>query len=395
MRILHTVEFYEPSVGGAQEVVKQLSERLVKLGHQVTVATTKLPERDFDELNGVKIREFDIHGNLVRGFSGELDNYRRFVLDSDFDVMMNYAAQQWATDLVLPLLDEMKMSKVLVPCGFSGLHDPRYADYYDRMKTWLPKYDRCVYLSEDYRDIDFAHANGVNNGRLIPNGCAADEFERADTVDIRRKLGIPSDHLLILHVGSHTGLKGHAEALKLFHRARLTKATFLLVGNNFGSGCKNKCALMARVDNSDPRSQYRKKRVLLRELTRPETVAAYHQADLFLFPSNIECSPIVLFEAMASRTPFLTTDVGNAREILSWSKGGVLLPTDRSEDGRSHAQVDGSAKVLEELVADPDLRKKLAEAGYAAWKARFTWEAIAAQYEALYLGLIDQGGRTI
>ena len=42
MKILHTVELYHPSQGGMQEVVKQISERLVKLGHEVTVATTKL-----------------------------------------------------------------------------------------------------------------------------------------------------------------------------------------------------------------------------------------------------------------------------------------------------------------------------------------------------------------
>ena len=44
MKILHTVEFYHPSVGGMQEVVKQLSERLVRLGHNVTVATSQLKE---------------------------------------------------------------------------------------------------------------------------------------------------------------------------------------------------------------------------------------------------------------------------------------------------------------------------------------------------------------
>ncbi len=47
MRILHTVEFYHPSIRGAQEVVRQFSERLVTLGHDVTVVTTKLPERNF------------------------------------------------------------------------------------------------------------------------------------------------------------------------------------------------------------------------------------------------------------------------------------------------------------------------------------------------------------
>jgi len=39
MKILHTVESYTPSINGMQQVVKQLSERLVLLGHDVTVAT--------------------------------------------------------------------------------------------------------------------------------------------------------------------------------------------------------------------------------------------------------------------------------------------------------------------------------------------------------------------
>jgi glycosyltransferase involved in cell wall biosynthesis len=55
---------------------------------------------------------------------------------------------------------------------------------------------------------------------------------------------------------------------------------------------------------------------MITSLSRIETLAAYHQADLFLFPSNIECSPLVLFESIASKTPFLTTDVGNAKEII-------------------------------------------------------------------------------
>ena len=35
MRILHTVEFYHPSVGGTQTVAQLLSERLAALGHEV------------------------------------------------------------------------------------------------------------------------------------------------------------------------------------------------------------------------------------------------------------------------------------------------------------------------------------------------------------------------
>jgi hypothetical protein len=53
MRILHTVEFYEPRRGGAEEVIKQLSERMVLHGHEVTVATTYHPSRTSGYIQGV------------------------------------------------------------------------------------------------------------------------------------------------------------------------------------------------------------------------------------------------------------------------------------------------------------------------------------------------------
>jgi glycogen synthase len=93
MKILHTVEFYYPSVGGAQEVVRHLSERMVKMGHDVTIATTKLPDRSFKEYNGVKIVEFDVSGNKVNGFKGkDVKKYKDFLKNGKFfgDSFGNY-----------------------------------------------------------------------------------------------------------------------------------------------------------------------------------------------------------------------------------------------------------------------------------------------------------------
>lgn len=79
MNILHTVELYDPSKGGSQEVVKQLSEHMVKAGHKVTVVTTKLPERKGKVINGVKIVEFDVRGNILTGYNGETEEYKNFL----------------------------------------------------------------------------------------------------------------------------------------------------------------------------------------------------------------------------------------------------------------------------------------------------------------------------
>jgi glycosyltransferase involved in cell wall biosynthesis len=386
MKILNTVEFYYPHVGGMEEVVRQLSEELTSLGHQVTIATTKLPGRKSHNLNGVKIAEFDISGKYATGIFGEKQKYLDFVLNSKFDVITNFAAQEWATDLLLPILDKIKARKVFVPTGFSGLYSPFYKNYFTKMKTWMKKYDANVFLSNNYRDINFARKNNIKGIKLIPNGASEKEFLGNNKIKIRQILGIPNDNFLILSVGSHTGMKGHTETIKIFKQAKIANCTLLIIGKPSGvtAGCSLKCRLLRLFSGSN------KKNILIKDLERSETVAAFKSADLFLFTSRIECSPLVLFEAMAAKTPFLTTDVGNAEEIIKWSRSGILLPTEINNKGYSRAKVSGSAVILRRLFENPDRRKLMAKRGFKAWKKKFTWKKIAGDYESLYKSLIKR-----
>lgn len=390
MKILHTVEFYHPSVGGMQEVVKQLSERLAGLGHSVTVATARLPERSTQTVNGVKIAEFTVSGNLAQGFSGDIGPYRDFLLRSDFDIITNFAAQQWATDVMISMLDRIKAKKVFVPTGFSGLRDPAYSRYFDQMGNWMKQYDMNIFLSETYQDIAFARQKGVTNLTVIPNGASEEEFLRESGIDIRKQLMIPADHFLVLLVGSHTGLKGHAEAMEIFRRAEMTNAALLIIANDSSRICSSLCKGKKHVFNLLPGRKHDRKKILVAPLTRQETVAAYKTADLFLFPSNIECSPLVLFECMASKTPFLTTDVGNAAEIIAWSNAGILLPTRKDTKGLSHADIDGSARLLRQVYQNVQGRHQMKKSGYEAWSTRFTWGSIAKQYERQYCNLLKE-----
>ena len=389
MKILHTVEFYHPSVGGMQEVVKQLSERLVRLGHDVTVSTTQLSDRRDKVINGVTVEGFAVKGKLAVGIDGELERYQQFLLNGEFDIVTNFAAPQWATDGMITILDKIRGKKVFVPTGFSGFYLPEYKTYFELMKLWMKQYDMNVFLSEDYRDINFARGCGVKNITVIPNGAAEDEFLPDTKIDIRALLGIPEYHFLILHVGSHTGVKGHAEAIRIFSKARIRKATFLIVANSFWRGCANACKLKELVYNGWFKLKSGEKRLIITSLPRTGTIAAYKAADMFLFSSHIECSPLVLFECMASKTPFLTTDVGNSAEIAKWSHAGMLLPTVKDANGFSVADVSGSAKMVEDVYNDSALREKMRESGFRVWQERFTWDKITRAYEALYHKLLS------
>ena len=381
---------YDPDIGGMQEVVKQLSERLAAKGHEVTIATSANPARQHLSLPaGISIREFYISGNIVRGIHGEIDEYKRFLIESHFDVVVNFAAQIWTSDLAFPLLAKIRGKKVFVPTGFSCLHSLNFRDYYEQMKLWLKSYDACVYLSEKYQDITFARDHGITNGVVIPNGADEREFLREPAVDIHRVTRLNPDELLVLLVGSHTGIKGHGEAISIFRKAAVPNSTLLIIGNYFGfRGCSLSCTFRdawSRLTN-----RFSKQNILFRNCPREETLAAFKRADIFLFPSNIECSPIVLFECLASKTPFLATDVGNSSEIADWSGAGEIIPTTKDGRGYSHADIAAGARMLRDLFHNADRRRRMADQGFEIWKERFSWKAIAEKYEELYMKLCVQ-----
>jgi len=388
MKIIHTVESYLPARHGMQEVVTRLSEGLSRLGHDVSIVTRADSSRTKAGINGVKIYPFKLSGCLANGVEGDQQSYKDFLLNGDYDVIVNFAAQQWATDVMLPILPRLKAKKVFVPTGFSGLHNPLFHDYYRKMQDWIKLYDASVFLSNNYQDIEFARKNGARNVVVIPNGASKEEFFPLSPISIKKHLQISKDNMLLLHVGSYTGAKGHDEAIKIFSRSKLPPSTLLLVGQNEGYFKKKRKAVMFSLLNKF--NSFKGKQVISTSLSRAETVAAFQQADLFLFPSQLECSPIVLFEAMAGKTPFLATDVGNTREIIQWSGSGVLLPTHKKRKGFCHAHVGRSAKILSEMASDCKKMIEMAQEGHRVWQEKFTWEQITKQYETLYQRLLNE-----
>lgn len=423
MKILHTVKYYSPICGGMYEVVRQMSEWLASKGHSVTVASITIPKNNEQSplySPSVNLVEFNIKGTYARGLSGEIEEYRRFVRDGNFDIMTNFAAQQAMTDALLPILPQISAKKVFVPTGFNGLYLKEYSEYFKHMPEWMHQYDMNVMISSEQRDMHFAKLNGITNTAVISNGASRKEFEQTISFSIKKKLLIPKDNLLILHVGSHTGFKGHSCAIEIFTRACIGPATLLIVGNPSSSGCSKQCDRLAEKHNNSKIFKKENKKIIIKHLSRVEIIAAYREADLFLFPSNIEGgASIVLFECMASSLPFLATDVGSVKEIIIQGSGGILLPTEKNvapentirgkikqfikkyfellnvgsfhnDYGFVRAEISGSITLLEKICRDKNKRKKLGDNGYQAWIEKFTWEKIAEQYENLYNGLIRQ-----
>ena len=356
MRLVATVEHYAPQIGGAERVVQRLAGGLVARGHDVTVVTSGRRSTDFSA--GVRVERFPVRGNLVRGMRGPVDEAMALIRASAPDVVFNYAAQTWTTDACLTFLGtSAPFIQILAPCGFSALNTPTYASYFARLKELLPLYDALVFHSAIYQDWGFAAEAGATQMHVIRNG--ADEPHPT-----ARRSDRPA---LCVTVGSHVRTKGHHDFIRAIHSiARTHDVRGAIVapfrtGVQIPRGCQPRCLLAAARPGG---------RIELRSgRARHAAEAALSEAELFLFPSSIECAPLAVLEAMAAAVPWISYDVGNVREL----PGGVVVYS-----------YDDLVRTAAALLDDPSERSRLGADGHAGWRMNHQWDGIIRAYERLF-----------
>jgi len=449
MKFLFCCEYYAPSRGGVQEVMQQIAERLVKIGHEVTVATTALVNRDFAVLNGVKIEGFKVSGNYVNGMQGELGRYRQYVRSFKGEAILIKAAEQWTFDALWNDFDSILIRKVFIPCGFLSFYNPAYEEYFLELPSVLKKMDKLIFYSSSYRDINFVREHGIEHYSILSNGASEEEFSVKKDPMFRSRYSISPQDNLILLVGSLTGGKGHLELAKSFELMQTKgNSTLILNGNNpynngtiktdeniieslVGSSIKFKkgsnrkiwahylknkkkifnflfkniryparickkvkeTTVHLRSHVSTPYQQIQEvitrthheqpnKRILLIDLPRPELVQAYLAADLFVLSSYGEYSPLVLFEAAAAATPFISSPVGNAEEIISWLGGGWLCKSSSDQMGFQHVDISALSQQIGDLLSNRENLEIIGKKIQSEWQRQFTWGRIVKAYEA-------------
>jgi glycosyltransferase involved in cell wall biosynthesis len=98
-------------------------------------------------------------------------------------------------------------------------------------------------------------------------------------------------------------------------------------------------------------------------------------ADAVLLPSRWEGLPLVLLEAMARARPVVATAVGGVSDVLEDGVTGTLVPPNDAE---------ALAEALAGLQRKADRAWRMGRAAAALVHERYTWRAVAEDFESVY-----------
>ena len=390
MKILMLTWEYPPRiVGGIARVVHDLSKRLIKDGHEVTVVTYRdsadVPEYENDKgVNVYRVDNYMIHPNNFIDWIMQL-NFNMLskateIINKEggFDVihahdwLVTYAAKTLKNAYDIPIVATIHATEA---GRNSGIHDE--TQRYINDTEWLLTYEATeVIVNSNYMKNEIQRLFGLPFEKInvIPNGINLSNFTGIERdYDFRRQYAMDNEKI-ILYVGRLVYEKGiqHLIAampkiLSNYHDAKLIIAgrggmmdELKAEARNLGLG--NKVYFTGYLDSKQVQKMYK-------------------CADVAVFPSTYEPFGIVALEAMLAGVPTVVSDVGGLNEIVNHGVDGM-----KSYAGNPNSIADS----VTALLYDHQLAANVSKKAKQKVKEQFNWEKIAQDTHFTYEKAICQ-----
>jgi phosphatidylinositol alpha-mannosyltransferase len=356
--------------GGVQEHIKELTEALIGLGHEVSVIS---PADDDTPLPGYVVpagRAVPVpyNGSVARLAFGFLSaaRVRRWVKEGGFDVL--HVHEPAAPSLSL-LACWVADGPIVATFHTANPRSRALHAAYLALQTALEKISGRIAVSEAARTTLVEHMGG--DAVLIPNGVTISRYEKADPLP-----GWPGE-------GGVLGFLGRMDEPRKGLDV-LLRAFALLAGQRPGL----RLLVAGRGDLDDVRSRvpaaFRDRLILLGQVTQEDKARFYHSVDVFCAPNTGgESFGVVLIEAMAAGAPIVASDLDAFRLVLRGGRAGELFP---SGDPAALAAAAGR------LLDDPVLRQRLSAAAADAVRG-YDWPMVARDVVKVYEAVVPAAGK--
>ena len=380
MKIAQVVCTFPPYMAGTGNVCFHNSLELAKLGHDVTVFTSRYPDEDFKYPDLLKVVRFKPCFRI-----GNAPFLPKLTAIEKFDIVHLHYPFVFGAELVL--LNSLLRNNTLVVTYHQDLIFGGILGYLVRIYNIIVR-DQVISKAkriltptlDHFANSSVKHVLTCRETDVIelPNGVDPEHFNPGvSNRELREKYGIRDDENVVLFVGA-------------LDKAHIVKGVDILLNAFRKLQSAGKVSLLI-VGDGDLRHQYEK---LAKDLAISDRViftgtilnwelpAYYALSDLVVLPStSVEMFGMVLVEAMACGRPVIGTTLPGLRTVVDDGKNGLL-----AEPGN----VDDLTAKMQYLLDNEPVRKRFGVQGRKKAEDRYSWPKIGKTLEQVYLEVLSE-----
>lgn len=382
LKILQVSPFYYPHIGGIEKHVWELSNKLVKAGHRVTVYTSNVPISEKHEIDkGVDIYRFKSYYSLLNNHFVPGYFFKLFG-DNRFDIIHMHGALHFSSNITAFSQIFKRCPIVLTTHGatgdYQGWKGIAEALYYKTIGKWtLNSADRII--TPALKEVDLLKSLGMNRDKIvvIPHGINLNQiFLTGDPEKFKRLYG-SNNKKIILFVGGLIPRKGINYLIDAMRYVK-SDSILLIVGGELQGHPDVKKVLKQQIKELGL-----KKRVLfLGRLSKEDLEKAYIAADLFVLPSLSEVFGLVILEAMSYGKCVIASNVLGPSTIIKNNENGILF------EARNSMEL---AEKIDYLLCNEGLRKKIGAAARKEIEKKYNWDAAFNKILEVYMAVQKDG----
>lgn len=383
MKILMLSWEYPPRiVGGISRVVHDLSHKLVKDGHEVTVVTYRdgdVPYYEDDD--GVRVNRVDnfmiasnnfidwilqLNFNMVARTGEIIAKEGKFDVIHAHDWLVAYAAKTLKTSYNIPMVSTIHATEAGRNSGIRT-DEQRYINDTE----WMLTYESSeVIVNSNYMKSELQRLFGLPFEKInvIPNGVNLNNFNNVyRDYDFRRRFAMDNEKIilfmgrLVYEKGIQNLISAMPKILSRYHDVKLVIA---------GKG-----SMIDELRNQVNYLGINEKVYFAGYLNSADVKKMYKCSDISVFPSTYEPFGIVAIEAMLSGTPVVVSDIGGLNEIVEHGVNGM-----KSYAGNPNSLADS----ILTLLFDHKLCDEVVKNAKVKVKAEYNWNKITSDTHFVY-----------
>ncbi len=383
MRILMLTWEYPPRVvGGISRVVHDLSKRLIKDGHDVTVVTYKEGNVPYYELDkGVKVYRVDnfmIHAsnfidwimqlnfNMIAKASEIIQKEGTFDVIHAHDWLVAYAAKTLKQSYDIPIVSTIHATEA---GRNSGIRDSQQK--YINDTEWMLTYESTeVIVNSNYMKGELQRLFGLPYEKInvVANGVNITGYSGIERdYDFRRRYAMDNEKIilfmgrLVYEKGIQHLIAAMPKILNGYHDAKLVIA---------GKG-----GMIDELRAQADALGLGEKVYFAGYVNGKDVGKLYKAADISVFPSTYEPFGIVALEAMLAEVPVVVSDIGGLNEIVQHRENGM-----KCYAGNANSIADS----ILELLYNPGLCASIVKKAKSKVRSEYNWNKIAQDTHFIY-----------